>query len=99
MRRATLLPEMQRRNKTGALVDRRINEDDPGMTAEEKAVQRYAREKSRKKGASLFDLDASDDEGDFTLTHGRRPMNELPEIAGTTLGRRVLAAVTAATSN
>lgn len=79
MRRATLLPEMQRRNKTGALVDRRIGEGDPGMTAEERAVQRFAREKSRKKGANLFDLEASDDEPGLTLTHGGRPVGELAE--------------------
>ena len=79
MRRATLLPEMQSRNKTGALVDRRIGEGDPGMTAEERAVQRFAREKGRKKGASLFDLEASDDEPALMLTHGGRPVGELAE--------------------
>lgn len=73
------MPEMQRRNKTGALVDRRIGEGDPGMTAEERAVQRFAREKSRKKGANLFDLEASDDEPGTTLTHGGRPVGELAE--------------------
>lgn len=79
MRRATLLPEMQRRNKTGALVDRRIGEGDPGMTAEEKAVQRFAREKSGKRGASLFDLEASDDEVGDRLTHGGRFVGDLPD--------------------
>lgn len=78
MRRATLLPEMQRRHKVGGLVDRRIGEGDPGMTAEERAVQRYAQEKQRKKGASLFDLEASDDdEPKIGLTHGGKNIGEL----------------------
>ncbi|KAK4914813.1 nucleolar complex protein 14, partial [Elasticomyces elasticus] len=66
-RRRTLLPEMQRRNKTGGILDRRIGENDPSLTPEERALQRYAREKQRKKGAKLFDLeDAGDGDG---LTH------------------------------
>lgn len=77
MRRATLLPEMQRRNKTGGLVDRRIGEGDVGMTPEERALERFTREKQRKKGGSLFDLEASDDEGGVGLTHGGRRLDEL----------------------
>ncbi|KAK4983987.1 nucleolar complex protein 14, partial [Elasticomyces elasticus] len=66
-RRRTLLPEMQRRNKTGGILDRRIGENDPTLTPEERALQRYAREKQRTKGAKLFDLeDAGDGEA---LTH------------------------------
>lgn len=68
-RKATLLPEIQRRNKVGGLVDRRIGENDPTMTPEERAVQRFAREKQRKKGGALFDLEGSDDEGLGGLTH------------------------------
>ena len=79
MRRAKLLPEMQRRSKVGGLVDRRIGEGDPGMTAEERAVQRFAQQKQREKGASLFDLEASDDdEPKMRLTHGGRRLDELP---------------------
>lgn len=77
MRRATLLPEMQRRNKTGGLVDRRIGEGDVGMTPEERATERFALEKQRKKGGSMFDLEASDDEGGFGLTHGGRSIADL----------------------
>jgi nucleolar protein 14 len=51
-------------------VDRRIGEDDPSMTAEERAVQRFARERTRRKGASVFDL-----EGDELLTHGGRALD------------------------
>lgn len=79
MRRATLLPEMQRRNKVGGLVDRRIGEGDADMTPEERAVQRFARERQRKgKGGALFDLEASDDEArGVGLTHGGRRLDEL----------------------
>jgi nucleolar protein 14 len=81
MRRATLLPELQRRNKVGGVVDRRIGEGDVDMTPEERAAMRFAKEKeNRRKGTSLFDLEASDDEqGGFGggLTHGGRRIEDL----------------------
>lgn len=77
MRRDTLLPELQRRNKTGGLVDRRIGEGDVDMTPEERANERYALEKQRKKGGSMFDLEGSDDEGGFGLTHGGKKIQDL----------------------
>jgi nucleolar protein 14 len=77
MRRATLLPELNRRNKTGGLVDRRIGEGDVDMTPEERAMERYAMEKQRKKGGAMFDLEGSDDEGGFGLTHGGKKIQDL----------------------
>jgi nucleolar protein 14 len=81
MRRDTLLPEMRRRNKVGGLVDRRIGEGDVDMTPEERAVQRFAREKERKaKGRGMFDLEGSDDEGGAgggLLTHGGKRVEDL----------------------
>lgn len=77
MRRDTLLPELQRRNKTGGLVDRRIGEGDVDMTPEERAMQRFAMEKQRKKAGSMFDLEGSDDEGGFGLTHGGKKIQDL----------------------
>lgn len=81
MRRETLLPEMRRRNKVGGLVDRRIGEGDVDMTPEERAVQRFAREKERKaKGRGMFDLEGSDGEGaggGGLLTHGGRRLEDL----------------------
>lgn len=67
-RRKTLLVEMQRRKKTGGILDRRFGENDPTMTPEEKALERFVKEKQRgsKKG-SLFDLE--DVEEDQQLTH------------------------------
>ncbi|CAK1363726.1 unnamed protein product [Cercospora beticola] len=79
MRRATLLPELRRRNKVGGLVDRRIGEGDVDMTPEERAAARFAREQERKsRGRSMFDLEGSDDEGGgFQLTHGGKGVRDL----------------------
>ena len=59
---------MQRRKKVGGILDRRFGENDPTMTPEEKALERFVKEKQRgsKKG-SLFDLE--DMEEDVQLTH------------------------------
>jgi nucleolar protein 14 len=67
-RRNTLLLELQNRNKAGGIVDRRIGEGDPEMTAEEKALRRYTKETLKtRKGASVFNLEADDNED--LLTH------------------------------
>lgn len=47
-RRRTLLVEMQRRKKVGGILDRRFGENDPTMTPEEKALERFVEEKQRK---------------------------------------------------
>lgn len=59
---------MQRRKKVGGILDRRFGENDPTMTPEEKALERFVKEKQRgnRKGA-MFDLE--DDEEDNQLTH------------------------------
>ncbi|KAJ9161984.1 Nop14-like protein [Coniochaeta hoffmannii] len=68
-RRETLLVEMERRNKVGGIIDRRFGEDDPNMTPEEKALQRFTLEKQRlHKKRSMFDLEDDDDAG-VALTH------------------------------
>ena len=58
---------MQRRKKVGGILDRRFGENDPTMTPEQKALERFVKEKQRgsKKG-SLFDLE---DAEDGQLTH------------------------------
>ncbi|GAM82652.1 hypothetical protein ANO11243_006340 [Dothideomycetidae sp. 11243] len=73
-RRQNLLPELQRRNKSGGIVDRRIGEGDATMTPEERALQRFIREKSKRKNGSLFDLEGDDDEG-TGLTHLGKALN------------------------
>ncbi|OAX85445.1 hypothetical protein ACJ72_00170 [Emergomyces africanus] len=67
-RKETLLKEMQRRSKVGTLLDRRFGENDPTMTPEERAAERFARESQKKlKKESMFNLE--DDEEDMQLTH------------------------------
>ena len=59
---------MQRRKKVGGILDRRFGENDPTMTPEEKALERFVKEKQRaSKKDSLFDLE--DAEEDEQLTH------------------------------
>ncbi|KAJ5127472.1 RRNA maturation protein (Nop14) [Penicillium atrosanguineum] len=72
-RRATLLQEMNSRNKVGGLVDRRFGENDPTMTPEERAAERFARESQRKmRKESMFNLE--DEEDDFQFTHMGQPL-------------------------
>ncbi|KAI2813206.1 hypothetical protein CBS115989_9676 [Aspergillus niger] len=67
-RRHTLLREMDRKNKVGGILDRRFGEDDPTMTPEERAAERFARESQKKlRKESMFNLE--DDEEEFQLTH------------------------------
>jgi nucleolar protein 14 len=59
---------MNSRNKIGGLVDRRFGENDPTMTPEERAAERFARENQRKmRKESMFNLE--DDEEEMQLTH------------------------------
>lgn len=59
---------MNSRNKVGGLVDRRFGENDPTMTPEERAAERFARESQRKmRKESMFNLE--DEEDEFQLTH------------------------------
>jgi len=60
---------MQRRKKVGGILDRRFGEDDPTMTPEEKAMERFVQEKqSGGKKGSMFDLEDDLDAGE-QLTH------------------------------
>ncbi|KAF2791561.1 Nop14-like protein [Melanomma pulvis-pyrius CBS 109.77] len=66
-RRKTLLPEMNRRNKVGGILDRRIGENDPSMSLDDKMMARFEREQQMKKGINVFDLEEAEDE--IELTH------------------------------
>lgn len=59
---------MQRRNKVGGIIDRRFGENDPTMAPEDKMLERFVQEKTRRhKNSSLFDLeDDDDDPGELT---------------------------------
>lgn len=71
-RRKTLLPEMNRRNKVGGILDRRIGEDDPSMTLDDRMMARFEREQQRKRGNNVFDLEEAEDE--VELTHGGKSL-------------------------
>jgi nucleolar protein 14 len=69
-RRETLLKEIQSRNKVGGMVDRRFGENDPTMTPEQRAAERFAKQNERKaKKSSMFNLEDEEEE-EMTLTHG-----------------------------
>ena len=79
-RRDTLLKEIQRRGKTGGIVDRRFGENDPTMTPEQRAAERFARQSERKlKKSSIFNLE-DEDEDQMELTHGGRALDSLERI-------------------
>ncbi|CAO1634742.1 unnamed protein product [Sympodiomycopsis kandeliae] len=87
-RRATLLPEYQNRHKSGTFIDRRFGESDSTLTPEERALERFTREKQRQakgKKAALFNLNDDDAEGqEEELTHFGRSlsgMGNLPELS------------------
>ncbi|KAL9623216.1 MAG: hypothetical protein Q9160_002531 [Pyrenula sp. 1 TL-2023] len=67
-RRETLLTEMRRRHKVGGILDRRFGENDPTMTPEQRAAERFARESERKsRKSNVFNLE--DDDDGIQLTH------------------------------
>ena len=73
-RRATLLRELQSRSKVGGMLDRRFGENDPTMTPEQRAAERFARQSERKlKKSSIFNLE-QEDEDEMQLTHGGRSL-------------------------
>lgn len=87
-RRATLLPEYQNRHKSSTFIDRRFGESDSTLTPEERALERFTREKQRQakgKKAALFNLNDDDAEGqEEELTHFGRSlsgMGALPELS------------------
>ena len=69
-RRGTLLKEIQSRNKVGGILDRRFGENDPTMTPEQRAAERFAKQNERKaKKNSMFNLEDGEAE-EMALTHG-----------------------------
>lgn len=74
-RKAAYEHRKSRKNKMGALVDRRFGENNPELSLEEKMLERFTREKqSGASKRSLFNLDDDedqddDDNGGFQLTH------------------------------
>lgn len=92
IRAATLLPEVARRGKTSAFVDRRFGERDRTLTQEEKMLERFSREKqtaSRRprtaalsKKRSIFNLDdGGDDDTLAGLTHLGQDVEDLADFS------------------
>ncbi|EMD63235.1 hypothetical protein COCSADRAFT_38102 [Bipolaris sorokiniana ND90Pr] len=77
-RRKSLLPEMHRKNKVGGILDRRIGEDDPTMSLDDKMMARFEREQQRKRSGNVFDLE--DDADEVELTHGGQSLRFDDEI-------------------
>jgi nucleolar protein 14 len=65
-RRKSILPELLDRNRAGGVIDRRFGEDNPYLTPEEKALERFQKERQRVSGRkdNLFNLEDED-----MLTH------------------------------
>jgi nucleolar protein 14 len=74
-RRETLLREIQSRNKVGGLLDRRFGENDPTLTPEQRAAERFARQNERKsRKTAMFNLE-DDSEEEMALTHAGRSLD------------------------
>ncbi|TPX58020.1 hypothetical protein PhCBS80983_g03428 [Powellomyces hirtus] len=75
-RTRTLAVEMDRRNKDSAFVDRRFGERDATMSLEDKMLERFMKEKSKRAAdrGSMFNLE-DDDEDMMELTHMGQSLN------------------------
>lgn len=90
-RTRTILPELQRRGRTGGFVDRRFGERDSSLSTDEKMLERFSRERLRtKRRKAVFNLNdaqegqATEEQGaqedyshTLTLTHRGRSIDDL----------------------
>jgi len=77
-RKATLLKELQSRHKVGGIIDRRIGENDPSMAPEDRMLQRYARQRSKRDTMfNLEDAEGGSEDEEALLTHGGRAISGL----------------------
>jgi nucleolar protein 14 len=85
-RKKTLLEEHHLRDHRGTFQDRRFGENNPGMSVEDRMLERYTRERQRGQGKKgMFNLEEDDggfgDDDGFALgglTHGGRDVMDLP---------------------
>jgi nucleolar protein 14 len=69
---------MQKRNKAGGIVDRRIGENDPTMAPEDRMLERFTHEKTKRaRGGTMFNLEDDDELTHFGATLSAAPMREL----------------------
>ncbi|KAJ1723945.1 nucleolar complex protein 14 [Coemansia erecta] len=79
-RKTTIGEERRSRHRLGGVVDRRIGENDPAMDPEEKMLKRFTAER-QKRGASMFNIEDSDVEGEITaLTHYGQAIDDLDDL-------------------
>ncbi|THG95876.1 hypothetical protein EW026_g5859 [Hermanssonia centrifuga] len=63
-RKKTLLKELENRDRSGGIVDRRFGENNPHMTPEERMLERFTRERQRASRGDAFNLEDEEE-----LTH------------------------------
>ncbi|PRW57304.1 Nucleolar 14 [Chlorella sorokiniana] len=84
-RKSTLLVEYRQLRKSNAFIDRRFGEDDESLTAEEKALLRFQKQRLKEMAGSKFALPDEDGEGlggGEQLTHLGRSLDEMDEFGG-----------------
>lgn len=93
-RAQTILPELQRRGRTGNFIDRRFGERNPALSTDEKMLERFSRERLRtKRNKTVFNLNdepKADNAGEdrnkgnhqysLTLTHRGRSLDDLDAL-------------------
>ncbi|KAI9142636.1 nucleolar protein 14 [Paraphysoderma sedebokerense] len=78
-RAKTLVSELERRNKAGQFNDRRIGENNPHMSIEDKMLQRWTKERQKTTKGSVFNLDDSDNEYGG-LTHMGKSIDDIDKF-------------------
>ncbi|KAL4451742.1 hypothetical protein ABPG75_007404 [Micractinium tetrahymenae] len=81
-RKSTLLVEYKQLRKSNAFIDRRFGEDDESLTADEKALLRFQKQRLKEMAASKFALPDEDEggAGGEQLTHLGRSLAELEDL-------------------
>ncbi|KAI1796126.1 Nop14-like protein [Ganoderma leucocontextum] len=80
-RKKTLLKEFEERDRSGGIVDRRIGENDPTMSIEERMLERFTRERQRTSKGTAFNLEDEDE-----LTHYGQSLSKLDDFDNVGLG-------------
>ncbi|DBA90017.1 TPA: hypothetical protein ACH3X2_004286 [Trebouxia sp. C0005] len=73
-RKKTLLVEYRQLRKANAFVDRRFGEEDESLTAEEKAIARFQKQRMKEFGGDKFSLNDDQEGGGELLTHMGRSL-------------------------
>ncbi|KAF8305377.1 Nop14-like protein [Clavulina sp. PMI_390] len=82
-RKKLLLPEYEKKNKVGGIIDRRFGESDLTLTPEERMLERFTRERQRTSRGVDFNLD---DEVEDELTHYGQSLSAVDDFDGAGLG-------------